>query len=72
MREVKYLDVSSTAKRFGVSIGTIYRYIREGKIRAVRAGAHRACELASVREWFSDDPELRHILDRTMEEVTAD
>jgi hypothetical protein len=63
MEDAAYLDVPDTAKRFGVSAGCIYRYIREGKLRTKQAGRRLAVELASAREWFSDAPEVQHILD---------
>jgi hypothetical protein len=63
MEDVTYLDVPDTAKRFGVSAGCIYRYIREGKLRTKQAGRRLAVELESAREWFSDAPEVQHILD---------
>jgi excisionase family DNA binding protein len=66
MDNIKYLDIPDTAKRFGVSVMTIRRYIWAGKIRVVKAGRRYAVELESVREWFSDAPEVRNVLDEHM------
>jgi excisionase family DNA binding protein len=71
MEDVKYLDVPSAAERFGVSVMTIYRYINSGKIRAVQAGRRQVVELASVREYFSDDPEIRGILEKHMPQTVG-
>jgi hypothetical protein len=66
MDNIKYLDVPATAQRFGLSEETIRRYIRTGRVRALKAGRRWAVELASVREHFSDDPEIRDFLDSHM------
>jgi excisionase family DNA binding protein len=68
----EYLPIRVTANRFGVSAATIYRYISAGKIRAVRVGARQMIEVATVRQWFSDAPEVRKILEqREPVEATA-
>jgi excisionase family DNA binding protein len=71
MEEAKYLDVPTAAERFGVFEMTIYRYIKSGKIRAVQAGRRQAVEVASVREWFSDKPEIRDILEKHMPQTVG-
>ena len=63
MEEAKYLDVQAAATRFGVSVMSIYRLIWAGRVRVLQAGRRRAVEVAGVREYYSDAPEIRHILD---------
>jgi predicted site-specific integrase-resolvase len=71
MNDIKYLDIPATARRFGVSIMTIRRYIWAGKFRTVRHGHRYAVELESVREYFSDKPEVRDGVGRWNAEATA-
>jgi len=69
----EYLTVQDMAERFGVSVPTVYLYVRQGKLKALKAGRRLAVEVASARKWWSDDPAIRHILDgnvpRPQEEV---
>jgi excisionase family DNA binding protein len=62
MTEAEYLNITDCARYFGVSEMTIRRYMRAGRIHAVRAGTRWMVELASVRKWLPDTPEVRKVL----------
>jgi excisionase family DNA binding protein len=38
MNEEEYIRPSAVAKRFGVTRGAVYKWIREGKLKSVRFG----------------------------------
>jgi len=47
--EVLTVSVHDAAKAFGVSRGTIYNWMAEGKIEAIKIGGRRLVKIASVR-----------------------
>jgi excisionase family DNA binding protein len=52
------MGVSECARHFRVHVQSIYKLIWAGKIRAERVDGHWRIEVASVRPWYSDDPEM--------------
>lgn len=40
MNEEEYIKPSAVARRLGVTRGAVYKWIREGKLKAVRFGAN--------------------------------
>lgn len=52
--EKPYLTVEEVAKRFGVTVTTIYRLVQRGKLPAFKIGNQWRFRAARLEEWVAD------------------
>jgi hypothetical protein len=56
---LRFLDLKSTARRYGTSKSTLYLHIARGDIRAIKHGGRTLVDCASADRFFDALPEVR-------------
>ena len=52
--DTHYLNVEDVAKRFGITVTTVYRLVQQGRLPAFKVGHQWRFSEARLEEWVAD------------------